>query len=74
MGWVRRGIVAALGAVLIVDALVMSPFPVLQFVVALIMLGLVPIDAIIDAATRPARDQADIDHLRDVMRHPDEPG
>jgi hypothetical protein len=55
------------------DAFVASPFPVLQFVIALIMLGLVPVDAIVDALSRPAADDETVERLREVMAEKDRP-
>jgi hypothetical protein len=59
--WLRRGTVMILGAILIVDALTEGRFEVVPFVVGLLMVGLVPIDAIIDAAMGGGQADADLE-------------
>ena len=49
-----------LGAILIVDALT-ERFEIVPFVIGLIMVGLVPIDAIIDAAMGGGQADADLE-------------
>ena len=68
MSWLRRSIIGLLGLLLVVEAFVAQHFPVVQFVVGIIMLGLIPIDVIVDTLMRPSADQGDIEHLREVMR------
>ena len=63
---------AGLGLVLIADALAEGRFELVPFVVGLIMVGLVPVDALIDAATRPSRDEHDLERLREVLRDRDD--
>jgi predicted membrane GTPase involved in stress response len=46
---IRRVIVMVLGLVLIVDALMANRLPVVQFTVGMILLGLVPVDVVVDA-------------------------
>lgn len=72
MAWLRRAVIGLLGVALIVDSFTES-FRVLPFAVGLIMVGLIPIDLLVDFLTRPARDEADIERLRQVMREPDPP-
>jgi hypothetical protein len=73
MAWVRRLIVMALGAVLIAEAITAGRLPVVQFVIGLVMVGLVPIDVIVDYVTRAPHDEAEMERLREVMeRRPDE--
>jgi hypothetical protein len=67
MAWLRRLIVIVLGAILIVDALTAGRFEVVPFVIGLIMVGLVPLDAIIGAVLASPADEADIERLREVM-------
>jgi hypothetical protein len=67
MAWLRRLIVIVLGAILIVDALLAGRFEVVPFVVGLLMVGLVPADAIIGAVMASPSDEGDIDRLREVM-------
>jgi hypothetical protein len=62
----------ALGAILIVDALSAGRFEVVPFVIGLVMVGLVPLDAIIGAVMASPSDEADIDRLREVMHEHDE--
>ena len=72
---VRRAIVILLGLVLILDALTSDHFPPFEFVIGIVMVGLVPVDALIDLLTRPARDEGEVERLREVMRErPDEAG
>jgi hypothetical protein len=71
----RRAVVVILGVVLMVEALLAHRFPIVQFVVGAIMVGLVPIDAVIDLLSRPQRDEGEIQRLREVMReHEDDAG
>jgi hypothetical protein len=73
MAWLRRLIVIVLGAILIVDALSAGRFEVVPFVIGLVMVGLVPLDAIIGAVMASPSDEADIDRLREVMHERDDP-
>ena len=50
-----------------VEALLAHRFPIVQFVVGAVMVGLVPLDAIVDALARPQHDEAEIQRLREVM-------
>jgi hypothetical protein len=68
MSWLRRSVIAVLGALLVIEAFVAQHFPVVQFVVGIIMLGLIPIDVIVDSLSRPSHDEGEIDRLREVMR------
>jgi hypothetical protein len=72
MAWLRRLIVIVLGAILIVDALSAGRFEVVPFTIGLVMVGLVPLDAIIGAVLASPADEADIDRLREVMHERDE--
>jgi len=69
--WLRRGAVMILGAILIVDSLTEPRFEVVPFLVGLLMVGLIPVDAIIDAATRPGRDEAELARLEEIMKRKD---
>ena len=68
MSWLRRSIIGLLGLLLVVEAFVAQHFPVVQFVVGIIMLGLIPVDVIVDTLSRPSHDEGEIDRLREVMR------
>jgi len=59
-----------LGAVLIVDSIVNQFHPV-EFVLGIIMVGLVPTDWLIDLAMGPKSDEAQVERLREVMRRKD---
>ena len=76
MAWLRRGVIVVLGVVLVVDALVGKRLLVLQFVLGLIMVGLVPIDYVVGLLMRPPDDAADqeaeLERLREVLRRHDE--
>ena len=61
-----------LGAILIADALTEGRFELVPFVVGCVMVGLVPIDALIDVATRPSRDEADLARLKAALDDRDE--
>jgi hypothetical protein len=67
MAWLRRLIVIVLGAILIGEAITAGRLPVVQFVIGLVMVGLVPLDAIISAVMASPADEGDIDRLREVM-------
>ena len=43
-----------------------------EFVLGAVMVGLVPIDTLIDAAMGPAKDEAEVDRLREVMKRKEE--
>jgi hypothetical protein len=72
MAWLRRLIVIVLGAILIAEAITAGRLPVVQFVIGLVMVGLVPLDAIIGAVMAGPADEADIDRLREVMERKEE--
>ena len=65
--WLRRVIIFILGILLIINSL-SGRFEVIPFVVGLIMIGLIPIDLIIDTISRPSHNEHEIDRLRDVMK------
>lgn len=71
MNWGRRAILFLLGLLLILDALI-DTFRVVPFVAGCVMVGLIPIDYIIDVATRPAHDDAQLERLREVMKEKDD--
>jgi hypothetical protein len=61
-----------LGAVLIVDALTEGRFEVVPFAIGLVMVGLVPIDAIIDAAMGGGQADADLEQrLKQALEEKD---
>ena len=70
MAWAKRLVVFVLGVILLIDT-VFFQFRTVQFVISLIMIGIVPIDYLIDLATRPERDEGEIDRLREVMQEHD---
>jgi len=74
VNWIRRVLVALLGVVLIVDS-VANQFRVFEVVLGAIMIGLVPIDWVIDLAFGSRSDEGQVDRLREVMREkpPPEP-
>jgi hypothetical protein len=73
MAWLRRLTVMVLGAILVVDALTEGRFELVPFVVGLIMLGLIPIDAIIDAAMGGGKADADMEkRLQQVLDDKDD--
>ena len=72
MAWLRRLTVMVLGAILIAEAITAGRLPVVQFVIGLVMVGLVPIDVIVDYVMRGPRDEGDIDRLREVMERKEE--
>ena len=60
-----------LGAILIVDALT-ERFEIVPFVIGLLMVGLVPIDAIIDAAMGGGQADADLEQrLKQALEEKD---
>lgn len=63
MSWARRLTIGLLGVALIVDSFVEN-FRLLPFTVGLVMVGLIPVDLLIDL-TRPSRNNHDIDRLRE---------
>jgi hypothetical protein len=67
VNWLRRLVVMILGVVLIVEAVAGKRLAVFQFTVGLVMVGLIPIDYIIDVVSRPAHDEAEITRLQQVM-------
>ena len=75
MAWLRRSVVAVLGAILVVDALVGKRLLVFQFAIGLIMVGLIPIDYVVGLLARSDDDAADQEaeheRLREVMRRHD---
>jgi hypothetical protein len=71
MAWVRRLIVMVLGVVLIVDALTEPRFEVVPFAIGVLMVGLVPVDAVIDALAGGGHTDDEVDRLREVMKHKD---
>ena len=73
MAWLRRLTVMVLGAILIAEAITAGRLPVVQFVIGLIMVGLVPLDAIMSAVMASPADEGDIDRLREVMQRKEEP-
>jgi hypothetical protein len=70
MAWAKRLVVFVLGVILLIDT-VFFQFRTVQFIISLIMIGIVPIDYLIDLATRPERDEGEIDRLREVMQEHD---
>jgi len=70
MAWLRRSVVAVLGAILVVDALVGKRLLVFQFAI-----GLIPIDYVVGLLARSDDDAADqeaeLERLREVMRRHD---
>jgi hypothetical protein len=71
MNIIRRIIIGVFGIILIIDALVQS-FEPLQFIIGLIMVGLVPVDILIDIMIRPAHDENELERLREVMQYKDD--
>lgn len=66
MKWIRRLIIFLLGIILLLDSLT-DTFHVFEFIIALIMIGLIPIDQIIDVISQPVANEIEINHLRKVM-------
>ena len=76
MNWARRLILFGLGILLILDSLV-NEFKAFEFILGTIMVGLFPIDYIIDAWAGPTapNDEETIRRLEEVMKkHEDEDG
>jgi hypothetical protein len=71
MKWVRRSVVFILGLVLMYDSLA-NQFRIVEFIAGAVMVGLIPIDTIIDLLMQPAKDDTEIDRLREVMERKDE--
>ena len=69
--WLRRGAVMILGAILIVDSLTEPRFEVVPFVVGLLMVGLLPVDAIIDQVMGSRSDEDELARLEEIMKRKD---
>jgi len=66
-----------LGLALIIDAIQANRLPIFQFIIGLIMIGLIPADLVIDYILNPngkkaETDEEQIERLREVMRQHDE--
>jgi len=69
--WLRRGTVMILGAILIADSLTEPRFEVVPFVVGLLMVGLLPVDAIIDQVMGSRSDEDELARLEEIMKRKD---
>ena len=55
-----------LGVILIWDSL-FNRFHALEFIIGVIMIGLIPVDSIVDILMRPSIDDQQLDRLKEVM-------
>lgn len=72
MKWLRRLTVFILGLILLIDSLV-NNFHVLEFVMATIMMGIIPIDYVIDAISRPQYDENEIARFSELLKDKEPP-
>lgn len=72
MQWIRRSIIGLLGIILILDAL-FERFQALQFIIGIIMVGLVPVDALVDKLLASSQDDQTLDRLGEVLKKHDPP-
>ena len=72
MRWLRRLLIFILGIVLLINTIT-DGFHVIEFTVAIIMIGLLPIDTIIDLMMRPSQDEQQLERLKEVMKAKNNP-